>query len=186
MITKLPAHPYHPISLEIGHYVANRWDTLTLVSMFSAGCAGIFSITYFVVKWVRPKISTADLLAVMWFVLCMGTTDVASCYRIRPLLIELRRLHPSLFWRIFLLQLQEDGEYARFVRTIMERILLIGFKISNAKCVRFVHGNDYCRRLGPSIFYCSLYDHDKPYASTSSSGNCFSRTALWRRALLRN
>ncbi|KAL1970369.1 hypothetical protein VTN77DRAFT_5529 [Rasamsonia byssochlamydoides] len=68
--TKLPAHPYYPIDVEIVGYLANEWDTLTLVSMFAAGCAAIFSVTYLVVMKVRPQVSTSDLWTIMWFVLC--------------------------------------------------------------------------------------------------------------------
>ncbi|KAF7905052.1 uncharacterized protein EAF01_005573 [Botrytis porri] len=66
----LPFHPYYPLDLEIPHYLANQWDTLTLVSIFAAGCTAIFSSTYLLVMRVRPRISTADLLTVLWFVLC--------------------------------------------------------------------------------------------------------------------
>jgi len=70
--TKLPAHPYYPIDVEIVGYLANEWDTLTLVSIFAAGCAAIFSVTYLVVMKVRPQVSTSDLWTIMWFVLCMA------------------------------------------------------------------------------------------------------------------
>ncbi|ORY13417.1 EBDP4, emopamil-binding protein [Clohesyomyces aquaticus] len=66
----VPIHPYYPREVEIVGYLANEWNTLELCSMFGAGCAVIFTITYLVVKRLRPHVSTGDLLTVMWFVLC--------------------------------------------------------------------------------------------------------------------
>lgn len=63
-------HPYYPVEAEIVGYLANRWNTLELVSMFAAGCAAIFSFTFTVIKRVRPNMSTGDLVTLMWFVLC--------------------------------------------------------------------------------------------------------------------
>ncbi|KAB8288841.1 hypothetical protein EYC80_010744 [Monilinia laxa] len=68
--TNIPLHPYYPLHLEIPQYLANQWDTITLVSIFAAGCAAIFSFTYLLVMRIRPRISTADLWTVLWFVLC--------------------------------------------------------------------------------------------------------------------
>lgn len=66
----VPIHPYYPIDLEIVGYLANEWDTLTLVSLFAAGCTAIFLVTYLVVMRVQPKIPSGDLWTIMWFVLC--------------------------------------------------------------------------------------------------------------------
>ncbi|PSN74961.1 EBDP4, emopamil-binding protein [Corynespora cassiicola Philippines] len=65
-----PVHPYYPIDVEIVGYLANEWNTLELCSMFAAGCAVIFSITYLMVKKLRPDVSASDLITVLWFVLC--------------------------------------------------------------------------------------------------------------------
>lgn len=64
------AHPYYPLHLEIPGYLANEWDTLTLVSLFASGCTAIFFVTYLLVMRVQPKISNGNLLTIMWFVLC--------------------------------------------------------------------------------------------------------------------
>ncbi|OCK76156.1 EBDP4, emopamil-binding protein [Lepidopterella palustris CBS 459.81] len=66
----LPAHPYYPVEVEIAGYLANHWDTMTLVSMFSAGCAAIFAVTYVIVRRIRSNISNSDMSTIMWFVLC--------------------------------------------------------------------------------------------------------------------
>ncbi|KAJ5610249.1 hypothetical protein N7510_006968 [Penicillium lagena] len=58
----LPAHPYYPIGLEIAGYLANEWDTLTLLFIFAAGCTAIFSVTYLVVMKVHPRISPGGFI----------------------------------------------------------------------------------------------------------------------------
>ena len=63
-------HPYYPIEKEIVGYLANKWGTLDLLLMFAAGCVAIFSVTYVMVKRLRPNASTGDLSTIMWFVLC--------------------------------------------------------------------------------------------------------------------
>jgi cholestenol delta-isomerase len=66
----VPVHPYYPLEVEIVGYLANEWNTFELCSMFAAGCAVIFSITYTIVKRLRPSASAGDLATIMWFVLC--------------------------------------------------------------------------------------------------------------------
>ncbi|KAI8932577.1 hypothetical protein NX059_010082 [Plenodomus lindquistii] len=68
----LPAgeHPYYPLEVEIVGYLANKWGTIELLTIFSAGIAAIFSATYAMVKRTRPNASTGDLSTIMWFVLC--------------------------------------------------------------------------------------------------------------------
>ncbi|QSZ31599.1 hypothetical protein DSL72_001166 [Monilinia vaccinii-corymbosi] len=68
--TDLPRHPYYPVHLEIPQYLPNQRDPMALVSIFATGCTAIASLTYLLVMRIRPRISTADLWAVLWFVLC--------------------------------------------------------------------------------------------------------------------
>jgi cholestenol delta-isomerase len=63
-------HPYYPVNAQVVGYLANKWNTLELVSMFAAGCAAIFSVTFVLVKRIRPTLSNGDLATIMWFVLC--------------------------------------------------------------------------------------------------------------------
>ncbi|KAF2261777.1 EBP-domain-containing protein [Lojkania enalia] len=65
-----PLHPYYPIEAEIVGYIANKWNTFELCALFAAGCTVIFSVTFAVVKRLRPGVSKGDLVTVMWFVLC--------------------------------------------------------------------------------------------------------------------
>lgn len=80
--TTIPLHPYYPLELEINGFHANEWDMFTLCSLFASGCAVIFSVTYLVVKRVKPQVSVADLSTIMWFVLC-------TCHSTRPLVFFL-------------------------------------------------------------------------------------------------
>ncbi|KAJ5081480.1 hypothetical protein NUU61_009744 [Penicillium alfredii] len=66
----LPVHPYYPLNLEIGGYLANEWKSWDLVSIFVTGCTIIFLASYLLVMRVQPKISTNDLLTLKWFALC--------------------------------------------------------------------------------------------------------------------
>lgn len=70
--TLLPGQmtPYYPIEAQVVGYLANKWNTLQLLSIFAAGCAAIFGFTYGMVKRIRPTLSSGDLSAIMWFVLC--------------------------------------------------------------------------------------------------------------------
>lgn len=65
----LPIHPYYPLDIEIADYVANEWGTLTLVSIFAAVCAAVFTVTYAVVKKARPNIAVGEIWTILWFVL---------------------------------------------------------------------------------------------------------------------
>lgn len=68
--TSAVPHPYYPLGVEIVGYLANEWNTLELVSMFAAGCAVIFSVTYAILMKTRPNASNSDVAIMMWFVLC--------------------------------------------------------------------------------------------------------------------
>lgn len=70
-VEEVAAHPYYPLDAQIAAgYVANHWNTFELVSMFAAGCAGIFVLTYVTIKSVRPNVGKGDLVTMLWFVLC--------------------------------------------------------------------------------------------------------------------
>lgn len=65
-----PIHPYYPLEIEItGGYLANEWSVPTLLALFSAGCAGIFTVTHLIVTRIRPNLPTSELLTILWLVL---------------------------------------------------------------------------------------------------------------------
>jgi cholestenol delta-isomerase len=63
-------HPYYPLDANISGYVADESTVLSLLGSFVAGCVAIFGFTYLAVKRVNPRLSTTELITVMWFVLC--------------------------------------------------------------------------------------------------------------------
>src|ERR1700761_6579616 len=65
-----PLHPYYPTEIEIVGYLANTMSVPMLLASFAGGCAVIFSITYLIVKRVRPSTSNGELATILWFVLC--------------------------------------------------------------------------------------------------------------------
>ncbi|KAK3384083.1 EBDP4, emopamil-binding protein [Lasiosphaeria ovina] len=62
-------HPYYPVGVEVAGYLANEWGVLTLISLFAACCAGVFSLAYLAVIKVRPSLPTSELFTLLWFVL---------------------------------------------------------------------------------------------------------------------
>lgn len=68
--TASPLHQYYPTEIEVLGYIANTMSVPMLLASFSGGCAAIFSITYLIVKRVRPSISNGELATILWFVLC--------------------------------------------------------------------------------------------------------------------
>lgn len=66
-----PPHPYYPPEAELIGYLANEYSVLKLLVFFSLGCAGILGTALAIVTHVRPSMSRADKLAILWFVLCM-------------------------------------------------------------------------------------------------------------------
>ncbi|KAL6892971.1 Emopamil-binding protein [Trichoderma longibrachiatum] len=66
----LPLHPFSPFAIELPTYVANTMSAPVLVSIFAAGCAVIFLVTYGIVQRTRPSMSGGDLAVALWFALC--------------------------------------------------------------------------------------------------------------------
>ncbi|KAF4550647.1 Hypothetical protein D9617_16g014350 [Elsinoe fawcettii] len=62
-------HPYYPIGVHVAGYVANTFSVLYILGVFAAGCAVIFTATYFATISLRPRIPRGELITVMWFVL---------------------------------------------------------------------------------------------------------------------
>lgn len=119
------SHPFYPVELELANYVANEWGTLTLVSVFAAGCAVIFSFTYLAVMKIRPQASKSDLLTILWFVLCESMPRAP--FNRAPIANRklCRRLHPSLLRRLLFLQLQAHAEHERSFWAAMEGVFLV-------------------------------------------------------------
>lgn len=71
-------HPYYPIGVEIAGYSANESSVFTLVIYFSLGLAVILGLVLASATYLRPSMSKADKLAILWFALCKYLVDSPS------------------------------------------------------------------------------------------------------------
>ncbi|KAJ5543638.1 Emopamil-binding protein [Penicillium frequentans] len=55
------AHPYYPVRHEIKGYLANASSTLTLLSIFAAGCLSVAMSAYILIMKLYPRTSFGDL-----------------------------------------------------------------------------------------------------------------------------
>ncbi|TKX19313.1 putative emopamil binding protein 2 [Elsinoe australis] len=62
-------HDYYPIGVQIAGLIANTYSVPYILGVFAAGCVVILTATYFIATTVRPRITTGELWALMWFVL---------------------------------------------------------------------------------------------------------------------
>ncbi|XHG05808.1 hypothetical protein AWENTII_009021 [Aspergillus wentii] len=65
----MTAHPYYPPGVAIDGYLPNGWNTLALLSIFSAVCVAIFAVTSLIIGKANHRISNSDRWTVLWFVL---------------------------------------------------------------------------------------------------------------------
>lgn len=63
-------HSYYPPGVVIAGYVPNTLSTLQILAIFTTTLTSILVPCYFLIRRVRPAISTADMAAALWFVLC--------------------------------------------------------------------------------------------------------------------
>ncbi|KAL1986421.1 hypothetical protein VTN96DRAFT_6341 [Rasamsonia emersonii] len=62
-------HPYYPIGVEIAGYIANESSVFVLAICFSLGLAAILGLILASATYLRPSMSKADKLAILWFAL---------------------------------------------------------------------------------------------------------------------
>jgi hypothetical protein len=63
-------HPYYPIGINIPGYETNKDALHTVVVYFSLGLTAILGTVFGIAIYVRPSLSKADKLAILWFTLC--------------------------------------------------------------------------------------------------------------------
>lgn len=71
-------HPYYPIEARIIGYAANEASVQSLLASASAGCVVILGTVLAAISHVRPALSKADRLAILWFFLCMFLPDLLT------------------------------------------------------------------------------------------------------------
>ncbi|KAI6354455.1 hypothetical protein MCOR25_008598 [Pyricularia grisea] len=63
-------HPYYPLGVAIPDYKANTISTLEIFAIFATACSGALLLALFLIRTVRPQISTGELSRALWFMLC--------------------------------------------------------------------------------------------------------------------
>jgi len=100
-------------------------------------------------------------------------------WRSRTMLIPYRRLRSSFLRGLFCIQLQTHACYDGCFRTAVERVLIVGLSLSNAKCLRAVHGKRDCLHLGSFVVCNGVSDNSRSPLATCSATNCFAWTTIW-------
>ncbi|KFA69764.1 hypothetical protein S40285_06001 [Stachybotrys chlorohalonatus IBT 40285] len=70
VIADVPLHPYYPLGVAIPAYVANSLSMQELLASFAAGAGAILLFTYYLVKSTQRPLTSGDIAATLWFVLC--------------------------------------------------------------------------------------------------------------------
>lgn len=68
LVSETP-NPYYPIGSSIANYAANEWSVPALLGLFFGTCVLLFGTTHALVKRIGPKLTTSELVTIMWFVL---------------------------------------------------------------------------------------------------------------------
>ncbi|KAL2798704.1 Emopamil-binding protein [Aspergillus keveii] len=63
------SHPYYPLDARINNYAPNDASVLSLITTASVGVTALLGVTFFLSKWIRPTLSIASRIAILWFVL---------------------------------------------------------------------------------------------------------------------
>ena len=65
-----PPHPFYPLEANIVGYLANQYSTITLLSIFAAGCVVILGATHVLAGRLNPRLPSGEKWAILWFILC--------------------------------------------------------------------------------------------------------------------
>ena len=176
-----PLHPYYPLGVEIVGYMANEFNTVELLSMFTAGCAVIFSVTYAVLMRTRPNASNSDVSIMMWFVLCGCIHSFFEGY----FAYNFRRMGgmQDLFGQLWKEYALSDSRYLTqdaFV-LCMETVTAVSLLDAHASSppLTLLTG-----LLGPSLLRHRLSDRHRPPAPLLSATNRLARSVLRRCSVL--
>ncbi|GKZ30685.1 hypothetical protein AbraIFM66950_009934 [Aspergillus brasiliensis] len=69
MDSKAPLHPYYPLNAQIDGYAPNEASLLSILSTASVGAAALLGIILTLTGKLRPTLTKADRLAILWFAL---------------------------------------------------------------------------------------------------------------------
>jgi len=68
-VTKVAAHPFYPVEIDVVGYLANDWSVPALLGFFAAGWGVILVITELLVRRHNPNLPGWEKAAIQWFVL---------------------------------------------------------------------------------------------------------------------
>jgi hypothetical protein len=63
-------HPFYPVDLKMPGFVANDMTTVTLLLIFVGELIMVASLTNVLARRVRPDVTTGELWAATWFMIC--------------------------------------------------------------------------------------------------------------------
>jgi cholestenol delta-isomerase len=66
----MTSHPYYPIGVSIKDYQASERSLLHIVGLFSLALGSVLGAVLAMAVYVRPSMSRADRLGILWFALC--------------------------------------------------------------------------------------------------------------------
>lgn len=70
MDSKAPLHPYYPLNAQIYDYAPNEASLFSILTTASVGAAALLGIIFTLSGRLRPALTKADRLAILWFALC--------------------------------------------------------------------------------------------------------------------
>jgi cholestenol delta-isomerase len=77
------SHPYYPIGIEIsGGYSANESPVFAIILYFSLGLTAVLGAVLAIATYLRPSMSKADRLSILWFALCKYLAHFLSPQRL--------------------------------------------------------------------------------------------------------
>ncbi|PLB48167.1 EBP-domain-containing protein [Aspergillus steynii IBT 23096] len=172
-------HPYYPLDAPIHGYVANETPLLSLLTTASVGAAALLGATLGLVSFLRPSLTRAERIAILWFVL----SGTLHCFFEGYFMIHHDRMASAQdffgqMWKEYALS---DSRYMTSDTLVlcMETMtvllwgplcLLVAYSIFTRSSLRHPLQLTACMShlYGDSLYYAtSLYDHyvhDRPYS----------------------
>ncbi|KAE8380632.1 Emopamil-binding protein [Aspergillus bertholletiae] len=178
MISENPLHPYYPTDASITGYTPNEFSLLMLLSTASLGTTTLLGAIFVLTSVLRPKLSKADRIAILWFFL----SGTMHCIFEGYFMLNHNRMASAqdFFGQLWKEYALSDSRYmtADTMVLCMETItvlvwgplcLLVAYLIFSRSSLRHPLQLTVClsHLYGDSLYYAtSLYDHyahERPY-----------------------
>ncbi|KAE8362281.1 Emopamil-binding protein [Aspergillus caelatus] len=178
MISADPLHPYYPTDASITGYAPNEFSLLKLLSTASIGTTTLLGAIFVLISTLRPRLSKADRIAILWFFL----SGTMHCMFEGYFMLNHNRMASAqdFFGQLWKEYALSDSRYmtADTMVLCMETItvlvwgplcLLVAHTIFTQSSLRHPLQLTVClsHLYGDSLYYAtSLYDHyvhERPY-----------------------